>query len=62
MEDSNGQMDPSILANSLTTTLRVLANTSGLMEELIMETGKIIKCTEKECSLGPMAEDMRVNI
>jgi len=31
----------------------------GLIRDAIMESGRTIKCTVKECSLGLMAESMK---
>ena len=41
--------------------LKEMECTLGLMGEVIKELGKIIKCMEKVCMYGQMAEDTMAN-
>lgn len=57
-----GQMDRCTLDSFKITILKALVNTSGLMEERLMEIGRTIKCMEEEYSHGQTVESMKVNI
>lgn len=52
-------MAQSIMDNSLTIISKVLGSIIGLMEELILVNGKIIKCMAEECLLGKMVGSMK---
>lgn len=58
-ENSTGQMEVTmmVILNKITFMDMVFMN--GLMVENIKVNGKIIKCMEKEISLGQMEENMK---
>jgi len=61
-EDSSGAITLFSKVNSKTTTSKVTVPTNGMTVECTVESGKITRCTEKEFSLGPMAENTPVLI
>lgn len=59
--NSSGQMVPPMKDNSSTTISRVKVFIAGLMEELSMGNGSLIKCTARVFSPGQMAGSTKGN-
>jgi hypothetical protein len=57
-----GKMDLCIMVTGLKTELKDTENINGKMVDSISENGKTTTCTVKVYTLGPMAEDMKVNM
>jgi len=59
--DIFGAIKPFMLVIGKKTPFKETENIYGLTDELMMENGKIIKCTGKVSINGAMAVDMKVN-